>query len=1199
MLGVFKRPTSAFRRATLFVLSMCAVAPAAELTVTVAPPTVTVREGVDGLAEFNTNGPAWLSRTGEPRTPWMLLTVLLPPDALPQSVVVELSTSDYDDVGGEWHVAPTPPPATWRDGMLVLNWPADRALDHGQDARIYTRDALWPEREALLVDVGRLRKWRLARVGVPLVRYNPVLGALQTLRDAELTFRFERSKTSLAAVELADRIGIDVVRELCVNYADQAGPYLLPGPPRSDPGYVVITTTAIQTGSAALPNFVAHQQSRGFSVQVVTEADFGGGSGDTAAENIRGWLAAHYLTDGIQYVLFIGDPSPTSSIPMKVLYPLRDDEGQPVPHPSDYYYADLTGNWDLEGDGYAGEWPDDFGVGGVDVHWEVLVGRIPFYGSFADLDAILQKIVSYQNESDGQTAWRRNALLPMKPSDDSTPGYQLGEQVKDYVLEPESWGFHRVYDESYDLEPPPETTPCTVDGVTNVWAENPFGLVVWWTHGWAQGASGVMDTGHVDQLNDDYPSFTFQASCTNSHPESSDNLSYTLLKHGAICTIGATRASWYWVGETYFVGSSSNSGMGYEYASRVVGGASSGLALHALRQSLWNENMWPNFVVFCIYGDPSTSIVPAETGAIHNITQDTWHASVQDAVDLARDGDEIVLSPGPHTGRGNHSISLAGKAITIRSTDPSDPAVVAATVIDCEGSAASPRRAFFIRGNEGPDSVIAGLTIVNGYMTCGGAIRCDSGCRPTIRDCVFRGNATISNGGAIYNCGGAAPQIVRCQFFENSTTWGGAISSEGDSNATITACVFLGNTATERGGAVHSFQSSPTISGCAFTDNRADDRGGAVWFRDQSDGVVENCSFTDNSAVDAGGGVANGGHSGVSIRGCAFTGNAAGSGGGTWNNSYSEVLIQDCVFEGNIAGDTGGGVAVKEHSNVDVADCVFSGNHATYGGGMFVGGQSAPRISNCRFLANTASGNGGGVDINNSAPQFYNCLIGGNRATAGSGGGVIVGSGSNLTIAGTTIVANHAPAGGGIAFYSTAHEVRNAIIWGNTDGSGQGEAAQLYQGGGTLTIDYSCVQGWTGSFGGTGNHGLDPLFVDPDGPDDDPNTWADNNHRIWGSSPCADTGDPAFVPAPGETDLDGQSRIRDANGDGIAIVDMGAYEYDREDLDCDGDVDLTDLALLLADYGCTEGVCPGDIDGDSDTDLVDLAILLSHYGEGA
>jgi len=49
------------------------------------------------------------------------------------------------------------------------------------------------------------------------------------------------------------------------------------------------------------------------------------------------------------------------------------------------------------------------------------------------------------------------------------------------------------------------------------------------------------------------------------------------------------------------------------------------------------------------------------------------------------------------------------------------------------------------------------------------------------------------------------------------------------------------------------------------------------------------------------------------------------------------------------------------------------------------------------------------------------------------------------------------------------------------------------------------------------------------------------------------------------------------------------------DLDGDGDVDLSDLAILLASYGIDDG---GDIDGDGDTDLQDLAMLLAHYGEG-
>ena len=50
------------------------------------------------------------------------------------------------------------------------------------------------------------------------------------------------------------------------------------------------------------------------------------------------------------------------------------------------------------------------------------------------------------------------------------------------------------------------------------------------------------------------------------------------------------------------------------------------------------------------------------------------------------------------------------------------------------------------------------------------------------------------------------------------------------------------------------------------------------------------------------------------------------------------------------------------------------------------------------------------------------------------------------------------------------------------------------------------------------------------------------------------------------------------------------------DLNGDGVIDLADLGILLADFGCMGGTCPGDIDGDGDTDLADLGILLAEFG---
>ena len=189
------------------------------------------------------------------------------------------------------------------------------------------------------------------------------------------------------------------------------------------PGYAIMTTPQIQQVTTLLdpndPNsFIRHKESLGFRVQVITDAH-AGKTGDNAAENIRAWLQRNYAKYHIQYVLLIGDPRPeVSEIPMRTLFP---EAGESVL--SDLYYADLTGNWDLDGDGLFGEWGEDFGSGGVDRHWEVMVGRIPCYKAegaqlpYADsleyLHNILEKTIRYERQTNHEPEWRKNALLAM------------------------------------------------------------------------------------------------------------------------------------------------------------------------------------------------------------------------------------------------------------------------------------------------------------------------------------------------------------------------------------------------------------------------------------------------------------------------------------------------------------------------------------------------------------------------------------------------------------------------------------------------------------------------------------------------------------------------------------------------------------------------------------------------------------------
>lgn len=237
-----------------------------------------------------------------------------------------------------------------------------------------------------------------------------------------------------------------------------------------------------------------------------------------------------------------------------------------------------------------------------------------------------------------------------------------------------------------------------------------------------------------------------------------------------------------------------------------------------------------------------------------------------------------------------------------------------------------------------------------------------------------------------------------------------------------------------------------------------------------------------------------------------------------------------------------------------------------------------------------------------SSTTLVNCALTGNLADYG--GGAMYNDGSIATLTNCTLSGNQATdttwgTGGGIYSWSSATTLTNCILWGNSDSTGMDESAQLY--GEAPDIDYSCVQGWTGTLGGTGNTGEYPRFVDADGPDDISGT-DDDDLRLLPGSPCTDTGLNDALP-PDMLDLDGNPRFVDGDGDGQEIVDMGAYEYqadcndngipDSEDIaqgtsaDCNanGIPDECDIGTGISEDADNNGIpdeceAPYDLDGD-------------------
>lgn len=131
---------------------------------------------------------------------------------------------------------------------------------------------------------------------------------------------------------------------------------------------------------------------------------------------------------------------------------------------------------------------------------------------------------------------------------------------------------------------------------------------------------------------------------------------------------------------------------------------------------------------------------------------------------------------------------------------------------------------------------------------------------------------------------------------------------------------------------------------------------------------------------------------------------------------------------------------------------------------------------------------------------------------------------SSLVLFHCTFVDNASDAGGNaVAFFSylndppSSMQASNCIFWDGGDEIWKNEETDI-------SITYSDVRG---GWPGVGNIDYVPLFVD---------VTVDDYHLLSGS-PCIDAGDPAYVPAPGETDLDGQPRVIGGR------IDMGAFEH--------------------------------------------------------
>ncbi|MEA2109093.1 MAG: C25 family cysteine peptidase [Pseudomonadota bacterium] len=328
-------------------------------------------ENSQGLHEIRMLDPAYslIGSAGDPALPHRIFEFQLPADVDPSNVELNFEVVQSEVLPGITMI-PVPPLGPVQDTSPgeydpdALDWGTEKSIVEGRNTFVYNQDANYPEEPAELLMVSQ-RKVPLAPG--PLLQqfpglpgdsfqnasfvvfsyrpflYNPVQGELTHVKSMIVTISYDSSSPVL--------YGEDSLYEPMSN-----GSY----------DYVIITTEDILSNSDRLDDFVYLKELYGHNVLIVTESQYGSLAGQApngTAEKIRQWLKNNYLALGINYVLLVGDPNPddpnnpgdtVGDVPMKMCWP-RYTAHEYRESPTDYFYADLTGNWDLDGDQYFGE----------------------------------------------------------------------------------------------------------------------------------------------------------------------------------------------------------------------------------------------------------------------------------------------------------------------------------------------------------------------------------------------------------------------------------------------------------------------------------------------------------------------------------------------------------------------------------------------------------------------------------------------------------------------------------------------------------------------------------------------------------------------------------------------------------------------------------------------------------------------------
>ena len=282
-------------------------------------------------------------------------------------------------------------------------------LDNVIDRNLYATNGWIHETGVRLDGEVILRGRRLVVLEIDPMSYNPVTGTIRVLEKAriEILFPGANLEETRRRIEKGAAAGFDrVIRAVVINSAAfETSLFGGGGAPSRGTGYLMIAAPAF-TGNASLQSLIALRTSEGFDVTLVDTNTTG-----TSTTAIKNYIQNQYTTNGIEYVLLIGD---TDTIPNWV--------GSGSYNPA----TDLN---------YAC-------VDGTDFIPDIRRGRFPVRTA-TDLTHLCDKIVAMSNMSIKKAVFMA-----------SEDNYWISEGTHNYVisnyLDPDGWAYDKLYSHTYN-----------------------------------------------------------------------------------------------------------------------------------------------------------------------------------------------------------------------------------------------------------------------------------------------------------------------------------------------------------------------------------------------------------------------------------------------------------------------------------------------------------------------------------------------------------------------------------------------------------------------------------------------------------------------------------------------------------------------------------------------------------------------------